>query len=87
MAEISFHFTIELNEEQKQQLQYIRQIAKMDNGEIIATIKEDKIDGYIIPKYRVELVNNFLDARSKSEKIKKPKFNLIAIKDKIIDEN
>lgn len=87
MVELSFHFTLELTEEQKHQLKMYRRFAKNDNGAIIAFLKDNEIDGYIIPEYKVKLINNFLDARSKSNApLKKPKFDLIATQDKLLDE-
>lgn len=89
MVDFSFYFGLELTKEQKLELEEIKQMAKIDNGKAICFFdSNNNISGYIIPKDKVDMVNHYLDSRpKKNSKIKRPKFNPIASKDKIFSED
>ena len=89
MVDISFEFFMELTEDQKTDLKSIMEIAKQDNGNVILFFTNGELKGYIVPKYKINLLNNILDQKNKSKKpkIKLPKFNGIMAREKLIEEN
>lgn len=89
MVDFSFHFGIELTKDQKLELEEIKQMAHIDNGKVICFFdSENNISGYIIPKDKVDMVNHYLDSKAiKNSKVKRPNFNPIASKEKILSED
>lgn len=89
MVDISYEFFIELTEDQKADLKSIMEIAKKDNGNVILFLSGEELKGYIVPKYKIDLLNNILDQKNKSKKpkIRVPKFNGIMSREKLIEEN
>lgn len=89
MVDISYEFFMELTKDQKADLKSIMEIAKQDNGNVILFLSGEELKGYIVPEYKIDLLNNILDQKNKSKtpKIRVPKFNGIMAREKLIEKN